>query len=147
MCLEEAKEYFHCEYCSTMHFPEPNADGIRVLGEPSEVECPLCKARLVHAAAGGIRLLYCERCRGVLSDMDAFVVMIQKLRAALERASAPPRPTVWEELEREVRCPNCQEPMHTHPYAGPGNIVIDNCPRCQLNWLDHSELRRITSAP
>jgi Zn-finger nucleic acid-binding protein len=37
--------------------------------------------------------------------------------------------------------------MHTHPYAGGGNIVIDNCPVCAVNWLDHGELRRVVAAP
>jgi len=36
--------------------------------------------------------------------------------------------------------------MDTHIYGGPGNIVIDNCPECRLNWLDHQELARITTA-
>ena len=37
--------------------------------------------------------------------------------------------------------------MDTHIYGGPGNIVIDNCPACRLNWLDFPELARIESAP
>jgi Zn-finger nucleic acid-binding protein len=37
--------------------------------------------------------------------------------------------------------------MHTHPYAGGGNIVIDNCPRCALNWLDVGELEQVARAP
>jgi Zn-finger nucleic acid-binding protein len=37
--------------------------------------------------------------------------------------------------------------MDTHYYAGPGNVVIDSCSRCCLNWFDYGELRRIASAP
>jgi Zn-finger nucleic acid-binding protein len=37
--------------------------------------------------------------------------------------------------------------MDTHYYAGPGNIVIDDCSFCHLNWLDYGELQRITRAP
>jgi len=37
--------------------------------------------------------------------------------------------------------------MLAHVYGGPGNIVIDTCERCQLNWLDPGELRRIALAP
>jgi Zn-finger nucleic acid-binding protein len=36
--------------------------------------------------------------------------------------------------------------MDTHPYYGPGNVVIDNCGRCGLVWLDFGELDRIISA-
>ncbi len=146
MRLEKDREYFTCDYCKSLHFPAPNADGIRVLGEPSELECPLCWVPLVHAAAGGQRVLYCERCRGLLAAMDVFLVMLEELRAA-RRSGSQPRPTNWDELRRQILCPECQTPMHTHPYAGPGNVVIDNCPRCRLNWLDHAELRRITAAP
>jgi Zn-finger nucleic acid-binding protein len=147
MRLEEAKEHFACDYCSTIHFPEPNADGIRVLGNPAETRCPACMIPLLHAAAGGVRILYCERCRGLLIPMESFLMITQTLRAEHEGPPAPPRPTDWKELERETLCPGCQQPMSTHPYAGPGNVVIDNCPACQLNWLDHAELRRIIAAP
>jgi Zn-finger nucleic acid-binding protein len=37
--------------------------------------------------------------------------------------------------------------MEAHSYAGPGNVVIDSCEPCSLNWLDHGELARIAQAP
>jgi Zn-finger nucleic acid-binding protein len=37
--------------------------------------------------------------------------------------------------------------MIDHPYGGPGNVVIDTCERCGVNWLDPGELRRIAMAP
>ena len=37
--------------------------------------------------------------------------------------------------------------MTSHHYGGPGNIVMDTCERCELNWLDPGELRRIALAP
>ena len=37
--------------------------------------------------------------------------------------------------------------MDTHPYYGPGNIVIDNCPACHIIWLDAAELKAIQEAP
>ncbi len=30
--------------------------------------------------------------------------------------------------------------MDTHYYEGGGNVVIDDCSRCELNWLDSGEL-------
>jgi Zn-finger nucleic acid-binding protein len=36
--------------------------------------------------------------------------------------------------------------MDSYPYGGPGNIVIDNCPRCALLWLNYGELTRIIRA-
>ena len=37
--------------------------------------------------------------------------------------------------------------MDTHFYNGPGNVIIDDCDQCELNWLDHGELMRIVRAP
>jgi Zn-finger nucleic acid-binding protein len=37
--------------------------------------------------------------------------------------------------------------MDTHPYGGPGNIVVDNCEKCQIIWLDYGELKKVINAP
>jgi Zn-finger nucleic acid-binding protein len=37
--------------------------------------------------------------------------------------------------------------METHFYTGGGNVVIDDCERCELNWLDAGELVTIARAP
>jgi Zn-finger nucleic acid-binding protein len=37
--------------------------------------------------------------------------------------------------------------MDAHVYFGGGNVVIDSCEQCELNWLDHGELMRIARAP
>jgi len=147
MRMEAARECLVCDFCKTLHFPEPNADGVRVLGEPVETACPVCEEPLVLAAAAGERLLYCGRCRGLLIPMGSFVEIVRTLRARHCQSAGKPAPVNPRDLERRLRCPHCGQPMHTHPYAGPGNIVIDNCPPCAVNWLDHSELRRIVRAP
>jgi Zn-finger nucleic acid-binding protein len=36
--------------------------------------------------------------------------------------------------------------MLNHMYGGAGNVVIDTCETCQVNWLDSGELRRIARA-
>ena len=37
--------------------------------------------------------------------------------------------------------------METHPYYGPGNVIIDSCGDCDLIWLDAGELKQIEHAP
>ena len=37
--------------------------------------------------------------------------------------------------------------METHFYNGPGNVIIDDCEHCELNWLDTGELMRVVRAP
>jgi Zn-finger nucleic acid-binding protein len=43
--------------------------------------------------------------------------------------------------------PQCGEEMDKHPYGGGGNVIIEDCERCSLNWLDYGELERIVQAP
>jgi Zn-finger nucleic acid-binding protein len=146
MRLEDGKDAFTCDYCKSIYFPEKNEDGVRVLGEPAALLCPVCAVALVHAAHSGHRLLYCTRCRGMLIRMEVFVGLIQDLRARREGAAAVLVPD-RKDLERRIMCPQCHQPMDTHFYGGPGNIIIDDCDRCSLNWLDAGELMRIALAP
>jgi Zn-finger nucleic acid-binding protein len=147
MRLEEDKDYLNCDYCRSMYFPEANDDGVRVLGEPAYELCPVCEIPLVHAAVGGQRILHCGRCRGILLAVPVFVQLIDDLRAHHDHASAIARPLNPKDLERTIRCPRCHGPMDTHPYGGPGNIVLDTCENCFLHWLDYGELQRIVRAP
>ena len=147
MRLEPEKEYLVCDYCRNIHFPEPNADGVRVLEEPSTLECPMCGIALAHAAVAGQRVLYCDRCRGLLIGMDIFRAVVQDLRARRGQSSVGLRPPDWNELKRRIPCPQCHQPMVTHLYGGGGNVVIENCEPCALNWLDFAELGRIVRAP
>ncbi len=147
MRLEEAKDCLTCDFCGYVHFPEPNADGVRVLEERAGMACPVCKTPLVHAGILGVRLVYCEHCRGLLIRADVLYPLVQQIRAERESPEIVQSTADLADLKRTILCPRCGQPMDSHPYAGPGNIVIDNCPGCELNWLDHGELRRIASAP
>lgn len=146
MTLEEGKEYLTCGYCGDLYFPEATADGVRVLGEHSDLCCPVCRVNLAHAAVAGERVLYCERCRGLLVEVDVFIALVAALAARSANRGEAARRTDPRELERRLDCPRCHERMDTHPYGGPGNIVIDNCAGCELNWLDYGELQRVGRA-
>ena len=147
MRLEEGKDYLVCDFCKSMHFPEPDAGGVRVLGEPAPQSCPVCGVPLLHAAIDRVRILHCGRCRGTLIPMGAFVLLVEELRAR-QNPSARPLPALDpKDLNRHIHCPRCGRPMDTHPYLGPGNVVIDSCSECEINWLDYGELMRIVRAP
>jgi Transcription factor zinc-finger len=73
----------------------------------------------------------------MLIGMDLFVGLIQDLRASRDR----------KDLQRRINCPQYGKVMDTHPYGGPGNVIIDDCDRCEVNWLDYGELQRIVRAP
>jgi Zn-finger nucleic acid-binding protein len=101
----------------------------------------------VTAAAADVRVLYCDHCRGLLVDRWAFAAVIRSLRSRAVSSPTRPEPIDPAELERNLHCPRCGASMDTHPYYGPGNVVIDTCGACQLLHLDHGELRQIVDAP
>ena len=143
--IEGDGETFACDYCKNIYYPEKNDDGVRVLDAAKE-SCPVCAIALRHAILGRERIRYCTRCRGMLVRMETFVLLIQELRADApgQKVQARPDPR---ELRRHIVCPQCHQQMDTHYYEGPGNIVIDSCSRCWVNWFDHGELMRVVAAP
>lgn len=144
--LEGDQEGLACDYCKSIYYPEKNEEGVRVLGEAAKEACPICAIPLMHAIVTRQRIRYCTRCHGVLIPMDSFVAVTDEIRADAPR-HAVPHAVDARELGRHINCPQCHERMDTHYYAGPGNVVIDTCSRCFLNWLDHGELMRIALAP
>lgn len=150
MELFATRGYFFCRYCGSFHFPETVADdGVRVLAETAPpLPCPVCEHPLAHAMLDeSFQVRYCGNCRGALLPRTSFAAVVQKRRAWASDQPAAPVPIDRGELERQVSCPACTKRMETHPYYGPGNVVIDSCLRCELIWLDFGELRQIVAAP
>ena len=150
MELFASRGYFFCRYCGSFHFPETKADeGIRIVGEtPEALECAVCQKVLASALADETHpIRYCRNCRGVLIARTGFAAVVEKRRAWATGTPALPVPLNRQELERKLRCPVCKGAMVTHPYFGPGNVVIDSCETCAHVWLDFGELRQIVDAP
>jgi Zn-finger nucleic acid-binding protein len=101
----------------------------------------------MNASVARERIFYCERCRGMLISMDVFPEIVQDLRSRREVSVDAARPPDWKDLDRRISCPKCSAIMDTHPYCGPGNIIIDTCENCSQNWLDYGELDRVVRAP
>jgi Zn-finger nucleic acid-binding protein len=152
MQLKSGMDSFKCEYCHAVYFPEKNDDGVRVLAthndlaDPATEACPICKIPLADAAIANFRILYCTTCRGMLIPMEEFQVLIDELQSQ-ERDVAVQPAADGSDLRRSIDCPRCHHHMEAHFYGGPGNVVIDSCDDCELNWLDHGELMRIVHAP
>ncbi len=145
MDVDEDRNFFHCEYCGSYDFPNPNQDGVALLDEVSPYACPLCKKPLVSAVVNDIHILSCPNCRGNLIDQS-------KMLPILRRAQVPD--STNEEIHRQddsersrlAICPSCQNTMAVYPYGGPGNIIIQGCEQCQMIWLDFGELSRVARA-
>jgi Zn-finger nucleic acid-binding protein len=132
-----------CDYCTSFHFPDKNADRVAILGGPGERGCPVCCQPLVAAAIEGSGVEHCTRCQGLLADRRAFFQIVHQLRAHHRGERLEPRPIADEERARVLMCPGCRRPMEAHPYYGPGNVLIDSCGVCALIWLDHGEVATI----
>jgi Zn-finger nucleic acid-binding protein len=147
MQLDKGMSSWSCGYCKSVLYSEPNEEGVRVLAETSAFACPVCSIPLAQAAIDGHRMYYCSRCRGSLIAVPVFVALLDELRAKQGGAWTISRPADPKELERQIRCPQCGRQMDAHFYGGPGNVVIDDCAACELNWLDKGELSHMVRAP
>jgi Zn-finger nucleic acid-binding protein len=150
MELFERRRYYFCGFCGSFQFIEtPAVDGIVVLERPAAARaCPRCSAPLAKSLLDGDHVVeHCEQCRGLLLPRSTFAEAVTRRRARESGPPAPPVPIDPRELKRVVACPSCRAQMDVHPYYGPGNVVIDNCGRCDLIWLDVGELKQITEAP
>jgi len=138
---------FRCDYCRNVVAPEKNDEGVSVLSEaPDAQACPVCSIPLMQAALAKLPILYCGKCHGMLASMEVFPQLIAADRVQQRAGAAGPSANPGD-LRRTIACPHCHRPMEAHFYAGPGNVVIDTCETCSLNWLDHGELARIAHAP
>jgi len=151
MRLNADRGCWDCPYCASEWAPETNFEGVRIL-QPSASDCPLCKTTKLAQARiritnGEYGLLYCKGCQGMLIQMGDLVPLTGDLRASRGGAAYIGRPPDPKELDRRIVCPQCRQIMDTHPYCGPGNIILDTCEPCEVHWLDRGELRRIALAP
>lgn len=147
MHLQDGSDKLVCDYCKQVFTPEEDEEGVRNLGEASALDCPVCAVRLVHASMAHHRIFYCAQCHGTLIGMEEFVALLADLRDGSHGNRTVPRVPAAEELQRHILCPQCHRQMDTHFYAGPGNVIIDDCSPCGLDWLDAGELRRMARAP
>ena len=133
-----------CQHCGSREELSVIARRVEVCGQSSRT-CPTCATGLADGAIEGAPLLVCQRCEGLLIAMEHFISVIDAVRAhETPSRTIPPRTQI--PGVRVLNCPACGQPMLSHFYGGPGNLVIDTCERCRLNWLDPGELRRIARA-
>jgi Zn-finger nucleic acid-binding protein len=139
-----------CRFCSTVvrDTSSPlSIDRLTALGETLDVVCPCCHQALQAGMIDEHPDLYCASCYGLLMKHTHFGAALRERRARRNGAeSEDPRPIDLRQYERTISCPGCDRPMETHPYYGPGNVVIDSCSGCSYLWLDHSELTRLERA-
>ncbi len=134
------RNHFRCEYCATIHVPEPIDEGLIPTDEEHRLSCPHCELRLKKGVIEGKPVAFCSQCRGFLTTSEHFAVIVRKRRTRREPTAVETEPFDPTELRQVTKCPRCDVRMQTHPYGGGGAAVIDSCMRCHLVWLDAGEL-------
>lgn len=149
MELVESRRYFRCGHCGAFQFPDgPESDGLRIVGRLADATaCPVCGSSMDQALLDDNPVDFCGRCRGVLLPRATFAHVTMKRRAWATTPPADPVPLDRRELTRQLSCPKCHGRFDTYPHYGPGSVVIDNCTRCDLIWLDFGEMKAIVDAP
>jgi Zn-finger nucleic acid-binding protein len=142
--VEDDSGALACQHCGSREQLSAMARRVEVRGQSSRT-CPACATSLAEGAIEGAPLLVCQRCEGMLIAMEHFVSVIDAVRVHESPARTIP-PRRQSPGDRTLDCPACGRPMLSHFYGGPGNLVIDSCEACRLNWLDPGELRRIARA-
>jgi Zn-finger nucleic acid-binding protein len=137
------RAYFRCAHCNTFEFPEATDDGIVTIGEPVELDCPVCATPLATGSIDGHPVSVCGLCRGFLAANHEFNDILPRRRAQCADRPSIPQSLDRAELARRVACPKCAKTMDTHPYGGGGNVVVDSCSACHLIWLDAGELETL----
>jgi Zn-finger nucleic acid-binding protein len=143
--LQAVGDALPCAYCGSVYLPDASDDGVRIFDESPAEPCPVCGVPLMHASLAGAAIRYCTRCHGLLIPMDAFEPLLSAIAAQPGPPQIPPAADP-SQLDRRLACPHCHQSMDTHFYAGPGNVILSDCERCQLNWLDHGKLLRLARA-
>lgn len=151
MVLVHGQTHYHCLDCNAFEFETDIChDQIPILpqGKMTEFQCPKCvralEVGLIHA---NMQICFCRNCRGFVTPIESLGHMIDDLRSTYAGPDDQPVPIDPAELDIADKCPACLERMDSHPYYGPGNIVLDTCNQCQFAWLDHGELEKIVRAP
>ena len=146
MRMAGGQESLRCDYCKNIYFSGPDVQGVRYLDELPGLLCPVCAVPLWNATLAGAPLRACKRCRGMLVAMGAFQGLIEQVRA--EHAGTQ-TPATSDEVDpsRKLECPSCHHTMESHFYYGGGHVVMVDCERCEVNWLDGGALMRIVRAP
>ena len=146
MRMAGGHESLRCDYCKSIYFSGPDEQGVRYLDELPELLCPVCAVPLWNATLAGAPLRTCKKCRGMLVAMGAFQGLIEQVRAEHGGSELP---ATSDEVDpgRKLECPACHQTMESHFYYGGGHVVMEDCERCELNWLDGGALMRIVRAP
>ena len=152
--LADARMTVYCGACLSMNKEggrfcsdcgKPIAAAIEA-PEPTDAECPRCRARLRRRSLGGHRPLECPVCCGLFvagADLEALITE-QKGDGDVAAAAQlqPERASLAGETVAYLKCPECGQIMNRVNYGRISGVIIDSC-KLHGHWLDAGELEKI----
>ena len=145
------QDHLTCYGCNTFFFPPSKTNGldtVQLSAKETGFLCPKCPDESLKVGTIlSTQVACCGNCRGFVVDSGSFGFLAMALRESYKGPEDKPLMVDQNALAERTNCPACYQPMHAHPYHGPGNSVINSCVSCQLTWLDHGELGTIIRAP
>lgn len=106
--------------------------------------CPSCNQKLKEISFYGVRIDYCEHCKGIWFEKEE-----------LDRAKDLKQETInwldvdlWDKTEKFKmskkgrQCPECKLPLYEVNYDDSG-IKVDVCSICEGVWLDKGEFNKV----
>jgi Zn-finger nucleic acid-binding protein len=97
----------------------------------------------------GVEIETCDRCGGEWLDpneLKSIVSAREKRWNAQELEdlkSAAIQGVKLDEVDEDLLCPNCSEPMDPINYAGDSGVILDKCTVCDGIWLDADEIEKV----
>ena len=130
------------------HTQAAQSFGFQSIGKSTDFLCPMCPdSNLSVCELHGTQVCGCGSCAGFLIDGASLSDLVIALRIDYRGKQDKPELLDSHELDQFIACPPCGNRMYTHPYHGPGNVVINSCSDCKLIWLDAGEFGKIIRAP
>lgn len=112
-------------------------------------ECPRCVLELNNEKYESVDVLFCGQCWGHWMTPDAFTQILKSERYAFSDAEKNSVLRGWAEkadpkmeLERVVKCPDCDQQTERKAFSDDCPVVLDLCHDHGV-WLDASEIKQV----
>jgi|GEM_PF-4050777 len=105
------------------------------------MNCPRCNVLLLAGDFKDIPVHKCNSCHGMLFPRAQLVLILKRFHPDMSFSVS--LDTHVEKVENEhglCHCPSCNQLMSNFGYMGCDQIIIDNCGKCKLIWVDALEL-------
>jgi heat shock protein HtpX len=117
----------------------------------SDLDCPVCKQKMLEEDYEGVRIVRCPFCRGVLVGWRAlpriglrtekgFSARIKKLAEYAERDHGAKSQAAAGSGISPLKCPKCGGAMKRGDYSDAYPVEVDKCLTCGMIWFDRDEL-------